>query len=138
MNAPQREAEMRGEEGEKGGEGGMVMMCLHMICWIDITNHLVPMVTPLGRAHTYTHTHTLSLIQAILSHRNSDINLINISLLHLISFSKTWCIFKRLLICMCVCVCVCAVHVIQLCVRLPVHVCAHKCISASRIVFSCA
>lgn len=91
---------MRGEEGEKGGEGGMVMMCLHMICRIDITNHLVPMVTPLGRAHTLICT--LSLIQAILSHRNSNISLINISLLHLIYFfQRHGCIFKRLLICVC-------------------------------------
>lgn len=60
------------------------MMCLRMICWIDITNHLIPMVTPLG----HTHTHTLPLIQAILSHRKNDINLINISLLHLIFFFK--------------------------------------------------
>lgn len=60
---PERETEMRGEEGDKGGEGGMVMMCLHMICWIDITNHLVPTVTPLGHAHTLVPT--LWLIQAI-------------------------------------------------------------------------
>lgn len=53
---PERETEMRGEEGEEGGEGGMVMMCLRMICRIDITNHLVPMVTPLGHAHTHTFT----------------------------------------------------------------------------------
>lgn len=76
---PERDRDERRGGREKGEREGMVMMCLRMICWIDITNHLVPMVPPLG----HTLIHTLSLIQPILSHRNTDINLINISLLHL-------------------------------------------------------
>lgn len=86
---------MRGEEGEKQGGGGMVMMCLHMICWMDITNHLVPMVTPLGCAHTRTHTFTET---DLFSH-----SLINISLFtfHFFFLSKTMRIFKRLLVWVC-------------------------------------
>lgn len=78
-------------EGGWGWGVGMVMMC--MIRRVDTTNHFVPMVTP----PRLVLTRALSLIQSRLSHRNRDINLINISLLHLM-LSKARCIFYQLLI----------------------------------------
>lgn len=86
---------MRGEEGERQGGGGMVMMCLHMICWMDITNHLVPMVTPLGCAHTRTHTFTETVL---FSH-----SLINISLFtfHFFFFRRQCAYSKELLVWVC-------------------------------------
>lgn len=104
---------MRGEEGEKGGEGRMVMMCLHMICRLDITNHLVLMVTPLG----HTLIRPLLLIHTILS--PSYINLINISHLHFFQRHSAYlkgCSF------VCVCTPVCVVCLIHMCMCLPVHV----------------
>lgn len=96
------------------------MMCLHMICWIDFTNHLVPMVTPLGRAHTHTFTNTgYTFTQKQRYQPNKYFSCI----LFFIFFSKTCCIFKRLL------VRVCSVRVIYVCVR------ACLCMSACTSVF---
>ena len=56
--APERGRDERRGGRERGEREGMVMMCLRMICRIDITNHLIPMVTPLGCTHSHTHSHT--------------------------------------------------------------------------------
>lgn len=58
--------------------GATVLMC--MIRQVDTANHFVRVLTPLGLVLARARSPTL---QSRLPHRNRDINLINISLLHL-------------------------------------------------------
>lgn len=111
--------------GRKRGEGAMVMMCLRMICQIDIANHPVPVVTPLGHtlAHTLANT-CYTFRQCYQPYKYFSFTF----------FSKTYAYLKGCSVCMIMCV----VHLIRCMCVFTRCVSTYKRISAPQTWFSCA